>query len=123
MVLKKFESPEPLRGYGTARRIEQVIANALRLNQGTIYPVAPALTATVGSQLNGVFQDRPPRKVLLSEPVWTEINCSRDREPATNAHDDGAVSCAVQQGVLHVWHTVRPYQRTPYLEPTQQDQG
>jgi transcriptional regulator len=28
----------PLHGYGIARRIEQVSGNALRLNQGTIYP-------------------------------------------------------------------------------------
>ena len=28
----------PLHGYGVARRIEQVAAGALTLNQGTIYP-------------------------------------------------------------------------------------
>jgi hypothetical protein len=123
MVLKKLESTEPLHGYGIARRIERVIGNALRFDQGTIYPAAPAPTATVGSQLNGVFGNRPPRKVLLSEPVWTETNCSGDLEPATNCYDDGAVSCAVQLGVLHVWHTVMPCQRTPYLAPTLQDQG
>jgi hypothetical protein len=31
-------SPWPLRGYGIARRIEQVGDNGLSLNQGTIYP-------------------------------------------------------------------------------------
>ena len=123
MILTKLESTEPLHGYGIARRIEQVIANALRFNQGTIYPAASTPTATVGSRLNGVFRNRPPRKVLLSEPVWTETNGSGDREPGTKCHDDGEVSCAVQLGVLHVWHTVMPYRRTPYLEPTLQDQG
>ena len=38
MVLKTLESMGPLHGYGIARRIEQVSANSLTLNQGTIYP-------------------------------------------------------------------------------------
>jgi PadR family transcriptional regulator, regulatory protein PadR len=38
MVLKTLQSMGPLHGYGTARRIEQVSADALSLNQGTIYP-------------------------------------------------------------------------------------
>jgi PadR family transcriptional regulator PadR len=38
MVLKTLEAMGPLHGYGIARRIEQVSANTLCLNQGTIYP-------------------------------------------------------------------------------------
>ncbi|HUZ94532.1 MAG TPA: PadR family transcriptional regulator [Edaphobacter sp.] len=38
MVLKTLESMGTLHGYGIARRIEQVSANSLSLNQGTIYP-------------------------------------------------------------------------------------
>lgn len=38
MVLKTLESMGPLHGYGMARRIEQLSANTLSLNQGTIYP-------------------------------------------------------------------------------------
>ncbi len=38
MVLKTLESMGPLHGYGIARRIEQVSANSLVMNQGTIYP-------------------------------------------------------------------------------------
>jgi PadR family transcriptional regulator, regulatory protein PadR len=38
MVLKTLESMGPLHGYGIARRIEQVSANTICLNQGTIYP-------------------------------------------------------------------------------------
>jgi len=37
MVLKILEAMGPLHGYGIARRIEQVAADALELNQGTIY--------------------------------------------------------------------------------------
>ena len=38
MVLKTLETMGPLHGYGIARRIEQISEDALRLNQGTIYP-------------------------------------------------------------------------------------
>jgi transcriptional regulator len=37
MVLKTLDSMGPLHGYGIARRIEQISAEALALNQGTIY--------------------------------------------------------------------------------------
>jgi PadR family transcriptional regulator, regulatory protein PadR len=38
MVLKTLASLGKLHGYGVARRIEQVAAGSLALNQGTIYP-------------------------------------------------------------------------------------
>lgn len=38
LVLKTLDSLGPTHGYGIARRIEQVSANALQLNQGTLYP-------------------------------------------------------------------------------------
>ena len=38
MVLKTLAALGPLHGYGIARRIEQVAAGSLNLNQGTIYP-------------------------------------------------------------------------------------
>src|SRR5215831_4866339 len=38
MVLKTLESMGPLHGYGIARRIEQVSANLLSVNYGTLYP-------------------------------------------------------------------------------------
>jgi len=37
MVLKTLETMGPLHGYGIARRIEQVSAEVLKINQGTIY--------------------------------------------------------------------------------------
>jgi len=37
MVLKTLAALGPLHGYGIARRIEQLSADALRINQGTIY--------------------------------------------------------------------------------------
>jgi transcriptional regulator len=38
IVLSTLHGMGPLHGYGVARRIEQVAAGALTLNQGTIYP-------------------------------------------------------------------------------------
>jgi PadR family transcriptional regulator PadR len=38
IVLKTLESLGPLHGYGIAMRIQQVSADLLKLNQGTLYP-------------------------------------------------------------------------------------
>ena len=38
MVLKTLETLGPQHGYGIARRIEQLSADVLSLNQGTLYP-------------------------------------------------------------------------------------
>jgi transcriptional regulator len=38
MVLKTLNTLGSLHGYGLARRIEQVAAGSLSLNQGTVYP-------------------------------------------------------------------------------------
>ena len=39
MVLKTLEVLGPQRGYGIARRIEQISRDVLSVNQGTLYPV------------------------------------------------------------------------------------
>jgi PadR family transcriptional regulator PadR len=39
MVLKTLDVLGPLHGYGIARRIERISGDALRVNQGTLYPV------------------------------------------------------------------------------------
>ena len=38
MILKTLDTLGPLNGYAIARRIEQMAAGSLTLNQGTIYP-------------------------------------------------------------------------------------
>lgn len=38
MLILKTLSLQPMHGYGIARRIEQMSGDALRLNQGTLYP-------------------------------------------------------------------------------------
>ncbi len=37
MVLKTLDALGPMHGYGIARRLEQVSADRLRLNEGTVY--------------------------------------------------------------------------------------
>jgi PadR family transcriptional regulator PadR len=37
MVLKALDALGPLHGYGIARRLEQISADRLRLNEGTVY--------------------------------------------------------------------------------------
>jgi transcriptional regulator len=37
MVLKTLDAMGPLHGYGIAKRLEQISADALRVNQGTLY--------------------------------------------------------------------------------------
>jgi transcriptional regulator len=38
LVLKTLQTLGPMHGWGIARRIEQVSQDALRMNQGTLYP-------------------------------------------------------------------------------------
>ncbi len=38
MVLRTLETMGPLHGWGIAQRLEQVSEDALRVNQGTLYP-------------------------------------------------------------------------------------
>lgn len=38
LILKTLEAMGPLHGYALARRIEQISANQLALNQGSLYP-------------------------------------------------------------------------------------
>jgi PadR family transcriptional regulator PadR len=39
MVLKTLDALGPQHGYGLAKRIEQISADALAVNQGTLYPL------------------------------------------------------------------------------------
>ncbi len=85
MVLQTLASMGSLHGYGIARRIEQVSKDALRLNQGTIYPALLRLQqkgwiiAEWGASENNrkakyYSITRLGRKQLLAEAAnWTRI--------------------------------------------------
>lgn len=52
LVLRTLEALGPLHGYGIARRIEQISADVLRLNQGTLYP------ALLGMEQEGLIASK-----------------------------------------------------------------
>jgi len=78
MVLKTLDTLGPLHGYGIARRIEQVSQDALRLNQGTLYPAPLRLEQNGWIRSRWGFSDnnrrarfysltKPGRRQLVSE--------------------------------------------------------
>ena len=83
MVLKTLASLGPQHGYGIARRIEQVAAGSLTLNQGTIYPALLRLeqkdwiTSEMGTSENNrrarfYSITKAGQKQLLAEAaLWT----------------------------------------------------
>ena len=88
MVLKTLQSMGPLHGYGIARRIEQVSANALSLNQGTIYPALLRLqqrgwikgewgTSETGRRAKFYSLSRSGRKQIEEETAnWERITAA-----------------------------------------------
>jgi PadR family transcriptional regulator PadR len=91
MVLKTLESMGPLHGYAIARRIEQVSNNALRLNQGTIYPALLRLqqrgwiksdwgTSDTGRRAKFYSLSRLGRKQIEKEiEDWARIAATMER--------------------------------------------
>ena len=77
MVLKTLAAMGPLHGYGIARRIEQVAAGALALNQGTIYP------ALLRLEQKGVDQERLGHE--REQPARPLLRHHRGRTPAAGA--------------------------------------
>ncbi len=85
MVLQTLASMGSLHGYGIARRIEQVSQDALRLNQGTIYPALLRLQQKgwIAAEWGASENNRKAkyysitklgRKQLLAEAAnWTRI--------------------------------------------------
>ena len=68
MVLKTLEVLGPLHGYGIARRIEQISGDALRVNQGTLYPVLLRLEqeGSIASQWGASENNRKARFYQLT---------------------------------------------------------
>ena len=66
IVLKTLHAMGPLHGYAIARRIEQVSADQLAINQGTLYPALLKLQqhGWITSQVGGI-EHWAPREGLL----------------------------------------------------------
>jgi PadR family transcriptional regulator, regulatory protein PadR len=99
MVLKTLEVLGPLHGYGIARRIEQISGDALRVNQGTLYPVLLKLEqeGSIASEWGASENNRKARfyqltrdgrKQLRSETVgWEQTAAIIRRFFAVKAQD------------------------------------
>ncbi len=99
MVLKTLEVLGPLHGYGIARRIEQISGDALRVNQGTLYPVLLRLEqeGSIASQWGASDNNRKARfyqltrdgrKQLRAETVgWEQTAAIIGRFFAVKAQD------------------------------------
>ena len=91
MVLQTLNALGPLHGYAIARRIEQVSANQLALNQGTLYPALLRLEhmgwiaakwgqSETGRRVKCYSMTRAGRKRLQSEAAdWTRASAIVNR--------------------------------------------
>jgi PadR family transcriptional regulator PadR len=66
MVLRALDAMRPLRGYGIARRIEQISEEALQINQGTIYAslVRPMQKRWIAGRLGASDLTKTSRSIL-----------------------------------------------------------
>jgi PadR family transcriptional regulator, regulatory protein PadR len=99
MVLKTLDVLGPLHGYGIARRIERISGDALRVNQGTLYPVLLKLEqeGSIASEWGTSENNRKARfyrltrdgrKQLRAETVgWEQTAAIIDRFFAVKADD------------------------------------
>ncbi len=99
MVLKTLDLLGPLHGYGIARRIEQISGDALRVNQGTLYPVLLRLEqeGSIASEWGASENNRKARfyrltrdgrKQLRAETVgWEQTTAIIGRFFAVKAED------------------------------------
>ncbi len=62
LILKTLDTLGPLHGYGIARRIRQVSEDALRLNQGSLYPALARLEDQ--GWIQGRWQTTPQNRRL-----------------------------------------------------------
>ena len=62
LILKTLDTLGPLHGYGIARRIRQVSEDALRLNQGSLYPALARLEDQ--GWIRGRWQTTPQNRRL-----------------------------------------------------------
>ena len=81
MVLTTLAGMGKLHGYGIARRIEQVAAGALELNQGTIYPALLRLEQKgwIKGEWGTSGNNRRARFYSITRPGRKRLNTATDR--------------------------------------------
>jgi hypothetical protein len=79
MVLRTLETMGPQHGFGLAKRIQQISAGVLDLNQGTLYP---ALLRLESARLDffplGRLRQESPRQVLRADQSRPETDRPRN---------------------------------------------
>src|ERR1017187_5305442 len=80
MVLRTLESMGPQHGFGLAKRIQQISAGALDLNQGTLYPALLRLGARggVGARRGGFAKNRRAKFYDLTRAGRKQIGRETD---------------------------------------------
>jgi PadR family transcriptional regulator PadR len=81
MVLTTLAGMGKLHGYGVARRIEQVAAGALELNQGTIYPALLRLEQKgwIKGEWGTSGNNRRARFYAITRAGRKQLNTATDR--------------------------------------------
>ncbi len=90
LILKTLDAMGPQHGFGIARRIEQVSADVLELNQGTLYPALLRLEqqGLIGSEWGTSTNNRRARFYALTRRGRAELT----REIAQWQRVSGAVN-------------------------------
>src|ERR1017187_10997255 len=85
MVLRTLESMGPQHGFGLAKRIQQISAGALDLNQGTLYPALLRLgqRGWIGSRWGASDKNRPAHIHRL-----TNAGPQRRRKPSPHRPEE-----------------------------------
>ena len=80
MVLRTLETMGPLHGWGIAQRLEQVSEDALRVNQGTLYPALLRLEqrALIRSKWGTSENNRRARFYSLTASGRRQLQAERD---------------------------------------------
>jgi transcriptional regulator len=79
MVLRTLETLGPLHGWGIAQRLEQVSEEALRVNQGTLYPALLRLEqrGLIGSKWGMSENNRRARFYSLTAAGRRQLDAER----------------------------------------------
>ena len=98
MVLRTLETMGPQHGFGLAKRIQQISAGALDLNQGTLYPALLRLEQRGWISSRWGASDKN-RRAKFYEPDQgrTQADHSRDERLGAHGGADGAVSAGIRR--------------------------
>ena len=79
MLILKTVSLEPLHGWGISRRLGQISGDAIRLNQGSLYPALQRLKrrSLLKTEWRTTENNRRARYYELSDKGWAQLETER----------------------------------------------